>query len=366
MSLRNTILRWKLHHLLFWVTLLGVWYFFRYEDYSSAQLAFKVTFLKVADLAFMVYITNYLLIPGLLYKKRYFLFGLVWIVFIFCSSWGKIYIEGQLVHHPELFDLSHHFKTRFYDNTIPHILLVSTGAAFKLILDYVSAQKRMAEMAKENAAAELNFLKSQINPHFVFNSLNSVYFLIDKQNREARDSLQKFSDMLRYQLYECSGHQVDIEKEIDYLNDYIDLQRIRRDENCIIDLHLASGLKGFQIAPLLLIPFVENAFKHLSHYPHDKNRIAIHLGKENGSMTFAVSNTREEKAAEPAQLDSRGIGGGNPGRGSGDPAGGGPGNVGGIGLPNVRRRLELLYPGRHSLVINKSPDRFDIFLKLDI
>ena len=198
-------------------------------------------------------------------------------------------------------------------------------------------------MAKENATAELNFLKSQINPHFVFNSLNSVYFLIDKQNAAARDSLEKFSDMLRYQLYECSTNQVSIEKEIDYLKDYIDLQRLRRDDNCIIDLRISPGLKGFQIAPLLLIPFVENAFKHLSHYNHGDNQVAIHLEKEDGSMILAVSNTREEKGSNPGTL-----------------------NPGGIGLRNVKRRLELLYPGRHSLVIDKFPDRFEIFLKLEV
>jgi hypothetical protein len=363
MPSKNTIPRRKLlHHILFWSALLGVWYFFRYEDYSSKWLAFKVTLLKVADLAFMVYVTNFLLIPRLLYKKRYFLFGLLWLLFIVGSSWLKIYIEGQLVHHPELFNVFHRWKVLFYDNTIPHILLVSTGAAYKLILDYVSAQKRLAEMAKENADAELNFLKSQINPHFVFNSLNSVYFLIDKQNAAARDSLQKFSDMLRYQLYECSTQQVSIEKEIGYLKDYIDLQRLRRDENCIIELSISSGLKGFQIAPLLLIPFVENAFKHLSHYNHDNNRVAIHLEKENGAMILAVSNTREEKAVNPGLLSPGLVNPALPGPVTPPD----PGHPGGIGLRNVQRRLELLYPGRHSLVIDKFPDRFDIFLKLEI
>jgi hypothetical protein len=352
MSSGNTILRLKLHHVLFWVALMGVWYFFRYQDYSSKALAFRVTLLKVADLAFMVYVTNYLLIPRLLYRKRYFLFGLIWILFIISSSWAKIYLEGQLVHHPELFDVFRRMKTLFYDNTIPHILLVSTGAAFKLMLDYTAAQKRLVEMAKENAAAELNFLRSQINPHFVFNSLNSVYFLIDKQNSDARDSLQKFSDMLRYQLYECGTHQVSIEKEVDYLKDYIDLQRLRRDDRCIIDLRISSELKGFQIAPLLLIPFVENAFKHLSHYDQGNNQVAIHLERTDGSMTLAVSNTKDRVADHPPL---------NPGV---PPAGAGAG--GGIGLRNVQRRLELLYPGRHELVIDNFPDRFDIFLKLDI
>jgi two-component system LytT family sensor kinase len=338
----NTIRRFKLYHVLFWAALTGVWYFFRYEDYSSRKLAFEVTLLKVADLALMVYVTNYLLIPRLLYRKRYILFGLSFVLFVFGSSWLKMYLEGQLMHNPGLFDLFHRFKALFYDNTIPHFLLVSTGGGFKLIIDYAKAQKRMGEMAKENAEAELNFLKSQINPHFVFNSLNSVHFLIDRQNLAARDALLKFSDMLRYQLYECNGHKTGIEKEIAYLTDYVDLQRLRRDENCVVDLDCSPHLTGFRISPLLLIPFVENAFKHLSHYSNCVNKVSIHLKKEDGLMKFTVSNTTEEKAADDVLPH------------------------GGIGLKNVRRRLELLYPGKHSLVIDQLPDQFTILLTLNI
>src|SRR5258705_13790951 len=162
----NFFLRYKLHHLFLWMLLFALWYYFRYQDYPSQLLAMKVTFLKVADLALMVYITNYLLIPQLLYKKKYFLFGLAFIVLVFGSSVGKMWIEGQLMNAPAAFSLFNgNFKSRFYDNVIPHFLLVSTGAAVKLLLDYASVQRRLGEMAKEKAEAELNFLKSQINPH---------------------------------------------------------------------------------------------------------------------------------------------------------------------------------------------------------
>ena len=360
MSLRNAIQRFKLYHLLFWAALTGVWYFFRYEDYSSGRLAFRITLLKVADLAFMVYVTNYLLIPRLLYRKKYFLFGGCFLAFIFGSSWLKIFVEGQLVHHPELFDLSHHFKSLFYDNTIPHILLVSTGAGFKLIIDYAKAQRRLAEITKEKAEAELNFLRSQINPHFVFNSLNSVYFLIDRKNIPARDALQKFSDMLRYQLYECNGHQTGIEKEIAYLNDYIDLQRLRREDDCQIDFHYSPQLTGFSISPLLLIPFVENAFKHLSHHCEGRDAVEIRIGKDGDRMEFSVSNTTN--ASWPGAKDARRQGEENGSWQEKKDAQ----RQGGIGLANVKRRLELLYPGKHTLVINQSTDRFDVVLRLNI
>jgi len=338
----NTIHRYKLLHIVLWAALLGVWYFFRYEDYSTSQLAFTITLLKVADLAFMVYVTNYVFIPQLLYKKRYGWFAACFLLFIFCSSWLKMWLEGRLMHNPSLFDLSVHFKTRFYDNIIPHILLVSTGAGFKLVFDYARAQRALGELARENAEAELNFLKSQINPHFVFNSLNAVYFLIDKQNADARDALHRFSGMLRYQLYECNGHTTSLGKEIAYLNDYIDLQRLRRDNNCRILFNCAPGLQAFGIAPLLLIPFVENAFKHLSHYSDATNEVSIAITENGGLLRFSVSNTTEAKNGSVVLPHQ------------------------GIGLKNVKRRLALLYPGRHSLAIQHPDGRFDVTLELQM
>ncbi|MDD1444427.1 histidine kinase, partial [Dolichospermum sp. ST_sed3] len=194
-------IKYKLHHLIIWMLVFGLWFFLRYEDYALESTAFKVTLVKVTDLAIMVYITNYLLIPKLLYKRHYFLFGLLFITMIMLSSLAKMNILGQLTHNPALMSLSGNVKARIYDNVIPHFFLVLSGAAFKLMMDYTKMQQHMVEMAKEKAEAELNFLKSQINPHFLFNSLNSVYFLIEKNNVEARGALHKFSAMLRYQLY---------------------------------------------------------------------------------------------------------------------------------------------------------------------
>ena len=149
------------------------------------------------------------------------------------------------------------------------------------------------EVAKEKAETELSFLKSQINPHFLFNSLNSVYFLIDKNNTEAREALHKFSEMLRYQLYELKGEKIKIEKEVSYLEDFIALQKLRM-ENCDVQLKIDRQMESFDIEPLLLVPFVENAFKHISHFANGrKNEILIGLSRQNGEMQFEVSNTTE-------------------------------------------------------------------------
>jgi len=196
-------------------------------------------------------------------------------------------------------------------------------------------------VAKEKAEAELSFLKSQINPHFLFNSLNSVYFLIDKQNEEARDALHKFSDMLRYQLYECNGKKIPVEKEIRYLKDYVELQALRMNENTAVQFNCAPDVKDFSIEPLLLIPFVENSFKHISHYAAKQNSIKINVERQNGTLEFSIYNTTEGKQVTDIQQ-------------------------GGIGLNNVKKRLELLYPGKYKLKVEESKGWFGVELSLSI
>ena|ERR1700730_1597206 len=342
MKASKLFLKYKLHHVLFWLMFFAGWYFLRYQDFSTPKLALKITTIKVIDLALLVYITNLLLIPKLLYRKQYFLFTLVYISMIFCSTWLKFSINAQIMHMRN-FSFWDDFKSRIYDNLIPHYLLVSTGAAIKLLTDYVRTQKRLTEITKEKAESELQFLKSQINPHFLFNSLNSVYFLIDKSNKDARESLHKFSDMLRYQLYECGDERIGIEKEIRYLEDYVDLQRLRKDEKYKLDFTCSKEVNGFTIEPLLLIPFVENSFKHLSHFGNGKiNEINIAANRMNGEFLFSIANTVDYASKKNT-----------------DP-------VGGIGLRNVKRRLELLYPGKHQLRITEDDGWFRIDLRLDV
>lgn len=331
-------LKYKLHHLLIWLLVFGLWYFLRVDDYAKTSTALKVTTIKVADLALMIYITNYILIPKLLYKKKYWWFALAFVVLICTSSIIKMNVIGNLLNTPLLLQWSANLKKSIYDNIIPHFFLVIAGAAGKLMMDYGRLQQRMAVTAKEKAEAELNFLKSQINPHFVFNSLNSVYFLINKDNLEAREALHKFSEMLRYQLYEMNEEKVPIEKEVRYLKDYMDLQQLRKDEKYAVQFHCSNDVKGFYIEPLLLIPLVENAFKHISHHNDKTNFVKVDMNRENGSFLFDINNSKENLPTTELH--------------------------GGIGLQNVKRRLELLYPGRHELRIQETGDNFSVHLNL--
>ena len=260
---------------------------------------------------------------------------------IVSSSILKMYVIGHVINSPALINFTANLKARIYDNIIPHFFLVTAGVAIKLLVDYIRMQKRMVVLAKEKAEAELNFLQSQINPHFLFNSLNSIYFLIDKNNSGARDALHKFSAMLRYQLYEMNGERISIEKEINYLKDYIDLQKLRKDEYYKVTVTITDTVKGFFIEPLLLIPFVENAFKHISHYKQQINFVQLNMYCKNGEFNFVIENSKEAAGISTEKH-------------------------GGIGLKNVQKRLELLYPQKHHLHIQNHEEIYRVDLKIKI
>ena len=178
-----------------------------------------------------------------------------------------------------------------------------------------------------------------MNPHFLFNSINTIYFQIDKNNTEARESLQKFSELLRYQLYECNEEQIAIEKEIEYLQSYIDLQRLRKQKNYNICFKADEDVRNFSIAPLLFISFVENAFKHVSHYIDKPNDIHVGLHRQNNYLLFDVVNSKSNNH-QPARES--------------------------IGLKNVKRRLELLYADRHELDICNELSSYSVHLKIQV
>lgn len=230
------------------------------------------------------------------------------------------------------------FYNTFYNLSIAFFYM-AFAVALQLSREWYEQREHIRKIEIEKLNTELDYLKAQINPHFLFNSINTIYFQIDKQNAKARETLSSFSEMLRYQLYECNGHDVDIEKEISYLKNYVDLQRHRKDDNyrIVFDHH---DVKGFRIAPLLLIPFIENAFKHVSHFATG-NEIHIRLHRENGAFTMNVRNTCDNSSLK-SSTDS------------------------GIGLKNAGRRLELLYPSKHNLTIRNDMTTFEITLELKL
>ena len=204
-------------------------------------------------------------------------------------------------------------------------------------------QKYVELMEKDKVKNELDFLKAQFNPHFLFNSINSIYGNIDKRNSSARNMLLTFSDMLRYQLYECNTDSISIDREVKYIKNYVALQQTRNAENLVVDLEVDEDLRGFSVAPLLFTAFVENAFKYVSHHENDENRVEISLSKKLDNLVFRVFNTKDKNYNGGAVM-----------------------NHGGIGIANVKRRLELLYPYKHELVMSRNDTSYEVVLKLQV
>lgn len=338
---RKTIARPFFVHLLFWIGAGLLWFYLRYQDYPTLRQAAAISFIKISYLALLIYFANLVLVPKFLYTKKYVLFGLLFIGVTAVCSFLKMLMTSWVLQDASLLNLVD-VKEKVYNNFVTQFFLVLAGMGLKIAVDYVQLQKKLAEVAKQKLEAELNFLKSQVNPHFLFNSLNAVYFLIDKKNQQARNALHKFSEMLRYQLYECNGHKIPIEKEIAYLKDYVALQQLRV-SNTSVRFECAKDIADFSIEPLLLIPFVENSFKHLSHFDKERqNEVRIAISRSNGSMHFSVYNTTENNSLRK----------------------------GGIGLTNVKKKAAAALPwktpvfgNRKTKLVWRGPDLISLPVK---
>ncbi|HEY4325204.1 MAG TPA: histidine kinase [Mucilaginibacter sp.] len=200
---------------------------------------------------------------------------------------------------------------------------------------YVDNKIKLEKVTSDQLATELKFLKSQYHPHFLFNALNTVYFQMDEDLSGAKNSIEKLSELLRYQLYD-QQHQVKVSNEIEYLQSFINLQKVRSSDRLKIELHFDKGLNGQMVYPLLFLPLVENAFKFIGgNYKMD-----IYAGLTDKKINFRVENSTPD-------FESPAI------------------HKGGIGLENLRRRLDLLYPGKHLFYTKKDHDTFTAELELD-
>lgn len=225
-------------------------------------------------------------------------------------------------------------------NSIFHIVYSIAGFYYILKFEYIKSEKIKQSLLEETYKTELKYLKAQFNPHFLFNGINNVYHLIGKNNELAKDTLLQFSGLLRYQLYE-SGTHILLEKELDYVLQYIKIEETRRGSDIQLQYDIEFENPTKKIAPLLLIPFIENAFKHCSNHTDDTmNIISIKIIEIGGALTLHSTNSFDDLISE------------NP--------------VGGIGLNNVKRRLSLLYPDTYKLDIRRENTHFIVDLVINL
>lgn len=333
--------KYKLDHVIFWIATVGFHMLTRAHLIESAGVFHFLLDVIIRNglLAIVVYFNIFFLIPRFALEKKWGLYILFIVLdlsfYVLAKNTHDMLLRNAIQNHTQQ---HYFFESSFYNLSIA-LFYMAFAVALQLSREWYQQREHIRKIEVEKLNTELDYLKAQINPHFLFNSINTIYFQIDKQNAIARETLSSFSEMLRYQLYECNGHEVDIEREITYLKNYVDLQRHRKDDNYTITFS-HDNVQGFRIAPLLLIPFVENAFKHVSHFSSG-NEINIHLQRVNGSFVMNVRNTCDQSGKNVS-----------------------PG--GGIGLKNANRRLELLYPKRYALNIKTHPTAFEVNLELKL
>jgi two-component system, LytTR family, sensor kinase len=289
----------------------------------------------------VVYFNYFYWIPKYLIKqKRHLFYSISILTIIILNGWLVINLLQLFTHTADF-----RFWERVFTLAVDTTVLVAFTTAFKFILQWHERNNYAVSLEKKNLESELEMLKSQINPHFIFNTLNTIYFLMEqKEGERAKEALLKFSDTLSHQLYDYNKHLIDLDKEVEYLKNYIELQRLRNDED-VLDLHcqLPGKSGGFNIAPMLLIPFVENAFKHGSN--SKGYSVDIRLNVENGVLDFLTKNTINPNKRP---LSANGY------------------KEGGIGLQNVQRRLDLTYPGAYQLDLRDDGKTYEAHLKINL
>ncbi|WP_075343164.1 sensor histidine kinase [Tenacibaculum agarivorans] len=273
----------------------------------------------------IIWVNHFLLIPFLLDKSYYFLYAVSLIGIIFLGSYIKA--RGG--------DWGHISKLFFF-----YLYTTGTGMAAFFLRRNMRIQRKNNEKEKLQRELELNYLKEQVNPHFLFNSLNSIYALSRQQSEETPDVVMQLSELMRYQLESAKNNSVLLRKELEFIENYVLLEEKRLSKRCAIEFLIEGDTSDFIIAPMLLIPFVENAIKHGAQATNESSTIDIGATVKDNKLYFNIVNSKPSVVFESKRK--------------------------GIGLENVKRRLQLLYPGMYVLEIKDKEKVYSVNLTIDL
>jgi sensor histidine kinase YesM len=353
-------------HILAWAIILGL------PIYSAIRFrmgnSFLVTYYTFAAINALIFYTNYLFfVPALFFQKkryRYYIAVLVLVfIFYFISDFANRQIYSyiskngnseQVIAPPldkqgrlQLPPLSRrriviavpNAFTLGYISSSLFMLFLSLG--LRVLERQSKFEKMHEEMETAKLNAELALLKNQISPHFFFNTLNNIYSLSTINPDDSRTAILKLSKMMRYLLYDSEDGDTKLSNEIELMTNYIDLMKLRLEEHYNLRVKFPEEYEDFRLPPLLFIPFIENAFKHGVSFRED-SFIDIFLATSDNTIIFKSFNSISGSAAETGLESS------------------------GIGLNNVRKRLDLLFPGKHNLRLNKTGSTFEVLLKIQV
>lgn len=289
----------------------------------------------------VVYYNYFVLLPKLLKTQRVGYYILATLMTLIVASFGHrllVFNYLYIVLFPEWdqgsFWAIYQFLQSFMIIITPMVFIIG----FTIGSRWISSERRAELLESEKLKVELNYLRSQINPHFFFNTLNSLYGLAQEKSDKTPDVVLKLSNLMNYILYDAENEMVGLDWEIEYIKTYISLEQIRYGDRFVADLEVVGNPQDFQIPPLIFLPFVENSFKHGINRDSDGAKLKIRFSLKDGSIDFEATNTL----------------------GSGKPAS----KNGGIGIFNVKRRLDLIYSNRYSLEYGIDGDVWRVHLLL--
>ncbi len=325
-----------LYHILFWMFFYSdvILSFFSITDYRGMPISYFLLSLLIDT--FFVYFNLYYLIPKYLLKNNfsYYIFFTIITVIACIELKFAVYYPAYGLDFPEASLKSP--MTLLVRDLVDTGSIVGMAVGLHMMRRYIRSQEKVKNLEMVSLKTELAFLKHQINPHFLFNSLNNIYVQSRRGKGEASESILQLSDLLRYQLYDCAKDKVYLKGEIAYLKNYLKLDKLRR-TGADIEFELTGDPGNILIAPFLFIPFVENAVKHGMTF-EDQSFIKMRFVIEPTELYFEIENSKPKKKLENVK--------------------------GGIGLSNVKRRLDLLYTDKHDLLILDLKDSFKVELKL--
>ena len=349
-------LRRHLAFWIFWTSFQGFLYSFaainRNRDYweSLPHSMLESLIFMIAHM-FLAYSLIYFVIPKFLLKQKYLMTSVITILLFLATACISAVLNITIVDDLRLDRYGEEYARYKLTSVSFHLALLAglrggltiggIAAAIKLMKYWYLKEQRILQLQKENTEAQLQLLKAQVHPHFLFNTLNNIYSYTQSNSPVASKMISRLSDLLRYVLYEASQSEVPLQKELRMLKDYIDLERVRYDDRLDLDIQISEEIGDYKIAPLLLLPLVENCFKHGTSQMIDQPWISLHLDMKGNRFYMRLLNGKQRKLAS---MD--------------DPRG--------IGIMNVRKRLELVYPGRHELAIKNEEDVFIVNLSIDL
>ncbi len=347
-------------HILFWVVITLIYdsfsVFTNSGNFADLKRTLLIDFIFVTPTNILgVYFILYFLIPKYLFKKKYIHFGVFSFIFFITLVCLSLPIEyfGRL----ELFGFKKDIsflkfaRVRIMSASTIMLMIIGIAATIKISRHWIKTQKKHQHLLTEKyeaelkwKEAELKFLKSQINPHFLFNALNNLYSLTLEKSDNAPEVVLKISALLDYMLYECNDKYILLSKEIESLHNYIELQQIRFGSEAKFNINIEENANNQKIAPLLILPFIENAFKHGLSLNIENGELDIKLRTEENNLILIVKNSY---TPSPEQENEDNI-------------------HQGIGLKNVKKRLELQYPNGYDLKIEDKDGYFIVELILEL